>query len=57
MKTNVEGVYLAGTVIGGTQEKYRVFLENCHVHVERIVAALQGGEAPVREVVFAQPES
>ncbi len=57
MQSNVPGVYLAGTVIGGTQEKYRVFLENCHVHVERIVAAVQGRLAPRREVAFAQPES
>ena len=42
METNVPGVYVAGTAVGGTQEKYTVFIENCHVHVERIVAALTG---------------
>jgi thioredoxin reductase (NADPH) len=57
METNVPGVYLAGTVVGGTQEKYRVFIENCHVHVDRIVAALTGEQAPPEPVAFARPES
>ena len=33
MESNIPGIYLAGTVVGGTQEKYRVFIENCHIHV------------------------
>jgi thioredoxin reductase (NADPH) len=57
MQTSIPGIYLAGTVIGGTQEKYRVFLENCHIHVERILAAIQGRAAPAGQVEFAQPES
>lgn len=37
MQTNVQGVYVAGTAVAGTQSsKYRTFLENCHVHVDRI---------------------
>ena len=48
METNVPGLYVAGTVVGGTQEKYRVFIENCHVHVDRIVSALIGSApAPI----------
>src|SRR5262249_3705494 len=35
METNVSGVYLAGTVTGGTQDKYKVFIENGHVHIDR----------------------
>lgn len=57
MQTNVPGVYVCGTVIGGTQMKYRVFLENCHVHVERIVADLTGQKRPTEVVEFAQPET
>ena len=45
METSVPGLFVAGTAVGGTQEKYTVFIENCHVHVERIIAALTG-EAP-----------
>lgn len=37
MQTNVPGLYVAGTAIGGTQERFTVFIENCHVHVERIM--------------------
>jgi thioredoxin reductase (NADPH) len=57
METNVPGVYVAGTAVGGTQEKYTVFIENCHVHVERIVAALTGSAPPAAPAPLAQPES
>jgi thioredoxin reductase (NADPH) len=58
METNVPGVYVAGTGVGGTQDKYRVFIENCHVHVERIVSALMGSSLPaVPTKEYSQPES
>lgn len=58
METNVPGIYLCGTVVGGTQDKYEVFIENGHVHVDRIVAQLTGrGGGTVREIVYANPES
>jgi thioredoxin reductase (NADPH) len=57
MESNVPGVYLAGTVIGGTQDKYETFIENGHVHTERIMAALRGGPAPAAPAPLAQPES
>ena len=61
METNVPGLYVAGTAVAGTQSsKYQLFLENCHVHVDRIAAALTGGSAPepvVNQVVADQPES
>lgn len=41
METNVEGVYVLGTIIGGTQERYVVFIENTHHHVEKILESLQ----------------
>lgn len=38
MQTNVPGIYVAGTAVAGTQSsKYKTFLENCHIHVDRIV--------------------
>jgi len=57
MQTNVPGIYVAGTAVGGTQDKYKVFIENCHVHVDRIVAALTGQPLNIETEVFSQPES
>jgi len=58
METNIPGLYVAGTAIGGTQEKFTVFIENCHVHVDRVVAALTGQTPPApTNVVQEQPES
>jgi len=57
MGTNVAGVYVAGTAVAGTQDKYRVFIENCHVHVDRIVAALTGAPEPAAPAPLAAPES
>lgn len=38
MLTNRPGVYVAGTATAGTQSSsYKTFLENCHVHVERLL--------------------
>jgi thioredoxin reductase (NADPH) len=57
METSVPGIYVAGTAVGGTQEKYRVFIENCHVHVGRIVSALTGVAPPPTPAPLAAPES
>jgi thioredoxin reductase (NADPH) len=57
METNVPGMYVAGCAVGGTQEKYQIFLENCHVHVPRIIAAVQGRDAEFATPQFARPES
>jgi thioredoxin reductase (NADPH) len=57
METNVPGLYVAGTAVGGTQDKYTVFIENCHVHVERIMAAITGTSAPAAPPQIAMPES
>jgi len=41
METNVPGVFVAGTAISGSpEERVRVIVEDCHVHVPRIVHAL-----------------
>jgi thioredoxin reductase (NADPH) len=57
METNVPGVFVAGTAVAGTQDRYRVFIENCHVHVDRIVAALSGAPAPATPQPLAAPET
>jgi thioredoxin reductase (NADPH) len=41
METNLPGIFVAGTAVAGTQSSsYKTFLENCHVHVDRIVNAI-----------------
>ena len=43
METNIAGLYVAGTAAGGERkQKYSYFIENCHVHVARIVHHLTG---------------
>jgi thioredoxin reductase (NADPH) len=42
METNVPGLFLAGTAIQGSPVgRVRVIVENCHVHVPRIVNAIR----------------
>jgi thioredoxin reductase (NADPH) len=42
MESNVQGLYLAGTAASGNEQRYRLFIENCHQHVGKIVSALTG---------------
>jgi thioredoxin reductase (NADPH) len=42
METDVAGLYVAGTAAAGSQKRYTLFIENCHVHVGKIAAALSG---------------
>jgi thioredoxin reductase (NADPH) len=42
METNVTGLYVAGTAAAGSQKRYKLFLENTHVHVGKIALALTG---------------
>lgn len=50
METNVPGVFIAGTAVAGTPpRKVTVIVETCHVHVPRIVAALQGQRVAVED--------
>lgn len=46
MQSNIPGIYLAGTAVGGTQTRYKIFLENCHAHVAAILAHLAGRKPP-----------
>ncbi len=58
METNVAGLYLAGTVAAGTQKRYKLFIENCHEHVGKIIQHLTGewpeplGTIPARRYVL-----
>jgi thioredoxin reductase (NADPH) len=42
METNAPGVYLAGTVAAGIQQRYTLFIENCHEHAGKIARAITG---------------
>jgi len=42
MQTNVPGLYIAGTAAAGTQVRFKLFIENCHPHVVKIVRAICG---------------
>jgi thioredoxin reductase (NADPH) len=57
MQTPVPGLYVAGTAVGGTQEKYSVFIENCHVHVQRIMRSILGVEVDAGCLKIDLPES
>lgn len=57
MESPVPGLYVAGTATAGTQRSYTVFIENCHVHADRIVAHLTGDATPSNGHGFERPES
>jgi thioredoxin reductase (NADPH) len=42
METNVPGLYVAGTAVGGTQIKFQFFIATCHDHVRKIVRHISG---------------
>ena len=46
METNVPGLYVAGTAAAGTQNQFKLFIENSHPHVAKIAKALTGRDAP-----------
>ncbi|MEN9935661.1 MAG: hypothetical protein RLZZ387_2240 [Chloroflexota bacterium] len=54
METEVPGLYLAGTVAAGVQQRYTLFIENCHEHAGKITRAITGrwperlGSVPAR---------
>ncbi|MBR9801389.1 NAD(P)-binding domain-containing protein [bacterium] len=59
MQTNVPGVYVAGTAAGGSQQRYELYIETCHHHVEKIMEQVTGqpvqvptGSVPARNYKF-----
>ena len=57
MQSSVPGIYVIGTAVAGTQDKFSVFIENCHVHVDRIIAAITGEKPPENSPEFLRPET
>ena len=57
METSVPGAYVAGTAVAGTQGRFQVYIENSHVHAERIAAALTGSAPPPNPVLPELPEA
>lgn len=57
METSAPGLYAAGTAVAGTQQSYKLFIENCHIHVDRIVAALTGAPPPTAPPPLEQLET
>ncbi len=57
MLTNAPGVYVAGTATAGTQQRFRVYIENSHVHTRRIAHHLQGLPPPPDPKLLELPES
>jgi len=57
METTVPGLFAAGTAVAGTQRGFRLFIENCHIHAQRIAAAIAGEPPPPAPPPLAVPES
>lgn len=47
MQTNVENLYIAGTAAAGTQQRFKLFIENCHIHAAKIAQAITGENPPL----------
>jgi len=62
MKPKVHNLYVAGTAVAGTQRRFRLFIENCHPHVTKVVRSITG-HAPAPGLVnqaarqYGLPES
>ena len=50
MQTNIENLYIAGTAAAGTQQRFKLFIENCHVHSAKIAQAITGQAPPLRYI-------
>jgi len=57
METSVPGLFVAGTAVAGTQGRFTVYIENSHVHAERIAAAITGAAPPPDPTLPELPES
>ena len=50
MQTNVPNLYIAGTAAAGTQQRFKLFIENCHIHALRIAKSITGQDPPTNLV-------
>lgn len=62
MMSNVENLYLAGTAAAGTQHAFKLYIENSHPHVTKVVASIIGSPPPAHLVntaakTYGLPES
>ena len=59
MEASVPGVYVIGTAAAGTQHDFKLYIENSHPHVLRVMASLTGAEPTpaVRAVVNTAAET
>ncbi|MEM9019623.1 MAG: NAD(P)-binding domain-containing protein [Planctomycetota bacterium] len=48
MQTSVPNLYIAGTAAAGTQNRFKLFIENCHSHAAKIATAITGQAPPGR---------
>ncbi len=56
METNVPGVFVAGTAVAGTQQRFKAYIETSHGHGPRIAAALTGAPPPKVDEARVLPE-
>lgn len=57
METTVPRVHVAGTAVNGTQGSFQVYIENSHIHAQRIAAALAGEPVPPTPDLPELPEA
>ncbi|MHC4994639.1 MAG: NAD(P)-binding domain-containing protein [Planctomycetota bacterium] len=57
MMSPVPNVFVAGTATAGSQQSYKVFIENCHIHALRIRNAILGEPPPPPPAPITLPEN
>jgi len=57
METNQRGIYVAGTASAGTQQRFRTYIENSHIHAYRIAAHITGAPPPEEQPPRDLPEA
>lgn len=50
MQTNIKNLYIAGTAAAGTQQRFKLFIENCHIHAAKIAQSITGGAPPLQYI-------
>jgi len=56
MRSSAPDVFVVGTATAGTQDRFQVFIENCHDHALRVAAAIAGRPAPRPAIPRPLPE-
>lgn len=50
MQTNIKNLYIAGTAAAGTQQRFKLFIENCHIHAAKIAQSITGETPPLQYI-------